>query len=205
MQNLFTLLSTIIVMTGLFIQFLWLFISRVGKSKYLDDITGYRKLSSILSRYYAWRLRSIGNVLVESIGLVLVVLAVGIGLVMVVTETVDLFTLLTIFVFVGTLTFVSGLQTTWRVKGLLDVQREITVGLERENDKIGKVRELVDKLDVTGSTIDGRVWFALFRLAQEQNPVGWSIRDVLIAKRREIQKRVEIGKSATGEPGPGIE
>ena len=205
MQNLFTMLSTIIVMTGLFLQFLWLFISRIGKNRYLDDITSYRKLSSRLSRYYSWRLQSVGNVLMESIVLVIVVLAISTGLVIVVTLTVDLLTLIPIYAFVGVLTLVSGLQTTWRVKGLLKVQNEITVGLENETDKIGKVRELADKLDVTGSTTDGRVWFALFRLAQEQNAVGWSIRDVLLAKRKEIQERVKTGRAIVEEPGPDIE
>jgi hypothetical protein len=205
MQNLFTMLSTVIVLNGLFIQFLWLFISRVGKNRYLDDLTSYRVPKSRLSRYYGWRLQSVGSVIAESIVLVAVVLASGATIAVFITTTVDLLTLLPIFAFVGALTLVSGLQTTWRVKGLITVRNEIATGLEAETDKIGKVRELVDKLDVTGSTTDGRVWFALFQLAQEQNAIGWSIRDVLIEKRREIQDRVEMGVTKPQEPGPDIQ
>jgi hypothetical protein len=76
-------------------------------------------------------------------------------------------------------------------------------------DRYGIAKDIVDNLFMQGSMGDGRVWFALYRIAQEPNPVGYIIRDVLIEKNREVaeSRKYDLtdGRDSTSGSGPGIE
>ena len=75
-------------------------------------------------------------------------------------------------------------------------------------DKL-RLGELIENLMIQGSMGDGRVWFALYRLAQRPNQVGWAIRDVLIEKGKEMREMFQYSKSegdqAPRDEGPGID
>jgi hypothetical protein len=96
-----------------------------------------------------------------------------------------------IVVFVVFLTFLSALQHAWRVKEIVDGEGRINTAIQTSTDKIGVARMMVDDLYLQGDMGDGRTWFALFKLAQRQDQVGWVIRDVLLEKGKEEDSRFQ--------------
>jgi hypothetical protein len=70
---------------------------------------------------------------------------------------------------------------------------------------------MVDDLYLQGVMGDGRTWFALFKLAQKQDQVGWVIRDVLLEKSKEEDARFQRQSMKSGHAdestsdGPGID
>jgi hypothetical protein len=69
---------------------------------------------------------------------------------------------------------------------------------------------MVEELYQAGAYADGHIWFALFKIAQQQDVVGWSVRDVLMEKSKAIADRIdshmtEIGRKPDSEKGPGIQ
>ncbi|TFH04745.1 MAG: hypothetical protein E4H14_14080 [Candidatus Thorarchaeota archaeon] len=139
----------------------------------------FRTPSSRLSRYYNWRVTSYGNALFE--GLVFLVLLVfslyTIGFSLFPVKDVNGSFL--IVVFVVFLSFLSASQHTWRVKEIVDGEERINTAIRTSTDKIGVARLMIDDLYLQGVMGDGRTWFALFKLEQKQDQVGWVIRDVL--------------------------
>ena len=97
----------------------------------------------------------------------------------------------------------------WRVKEINEREGKIMSSLSATTDKVGIARDMVENLMIQGSMGDGRVWFALYRLAQKPNQVGWAIRDVLIEKGREMREMYEYtspeSDSTARDKGPGIE
>lgn len=97
----------------------------------------------------------------------------------------------------------------WRVREINIQERSIITGVGSSVDKFGIAKDIVDNLFMQGSMGDGRIWFALYRIAQESNPVGYIVRDVLIEKNREVAESGKYVKTDTGnattEAGPGIE
>ena len=83
------------------------------------------------------------------------------------------------------------------------------MGIGSSVDKYGIARNMVDDLFMQGAMGDGRVWFALYRIAQESNPVGYIVRDVLIEKNREVTESRKYdsidSRKPTSESGPDIE
>jgi hypothetical protein len=111
--------------------------------------------------------------------------------------------------FVMFLSILSSLQMAWRVKEINERENRIITSIGTSTDKVGRAKEMVETLMIQGSMGDGRVWFALYRLAQRPNQVGWAIRDVLIEKGREmrdmLQYSIDDVTSTTPDKGPGIE
>ena len=81
------------------------------------------------------------------------------------------------------------MQHAWRVKEVVDSEGRIDTAIKTSTDKIGVVKMMVDDLYLQGVMGDGRTWFALFKLAQRQDQVGWVIRDVLLEKGKEEDAR----------------
>jgi len=112
-------------------------------------------------------------------------------------------------VFVMVLSFISSLQMAWRVREINIQERRIVTGIGSSVNKHGIAKDMVDDLFMQGAMGDGRIWFALYRIAQEPNPVGYIIRDVLIEKNREITDSRRYVKTERKDPtsksGPGIE
>jgi len=100
------------------------------------------------------------------------------------------------------------MQHAWRVKEVVDSETRIVASIGYSKDKIGTTRTMVEDLYMQGPMGDGRIWFALFRLAQRPDTIGWSIRDVLIEKGKEEDTRFQRSKTdsrSLSEGGPGID
>jgi len=113
-----------------------------------------------------------------------------------------------ILVFIVFLSFISVMQHAWRVKEVVDSEARIVTSVGYSKDKIGTTRTMVEDLFMQGPMGDGRIWFALFRLAQRPDTIGWAIRDVLIEKGKEEDARFRRSKTDSGslpERGPGID
>ncbi|MGY5880807.1 MAG: hypothetical protein RTV31_11185 [Candidatus Thorarchaeota archaeon] len=170
----------------------------------------FRAPSSRLSRYYDWRITSFENAFGEGVIFLVLLLSslytVGFSL----FTVQDVNGAFLIVVFVVFLSFLSGLQHAWRVKEVVDSEGRINTAIRTANDKIGVARLMVDDLYLQGVMGDGRTWFALFKLAQKQDQVGWVIRDVLIDKGKEEDARFHRQGMKSGpvdsstEDGPGI-
>jgi hypothetical protein len=164
---------------------------RISRNRYLRDIMTFRTPSGRLSKYYAWRVTSFGNAIKE-------------GIVFLVLLTSTLYTLgfalfpidqvngaLAIVLFVVFLSLLSALQHAWRVKEVVDGEERICAAIKTSTDKIGVAKMMIDDLYLQGAMGDGRTWFALFKLAQKQDQVGWVIRDVLMEKGKEEEARFQ--------------
>ena len=182
---------------------------RRARDIYLGDLMGFRTPTSSMSRYYNWRVSRFLNALIEGVVLLVILLC---SLVLVSVILIDFAAFLeAIFyvVFVMFLTFLSSMQMAWRVREINQRESSLQSMIGTAADKVGIVRELVEDLIEQGQMGDGRVWFALYRLAQRPNQVGWAIRDVLIEKGREMAERFKYSKTArdpiSSDKGPGIE
>ncbi|TFG32769.1 hypothetical protein EU528_02335 [Candidatus Thorarchaeota archaeon] len=207
MQVLYSPVSLLFILHALVLQSIWLYVGRISRNRYLSDIMTFRSPSSRLSKYYNWRVTSFGNALYE-------------GLVFLVVLVMSLYTLgyslfpvndvngaFLIVVFVVFLSFLSAMQHAWRVKEVVDSEGRIDTAIKTSTDKIGVARMMVDDLYLQGVMGDGRTWFALFKLAQRQDQVGWVIRDVLLEKGKEEDARFSrhtTESSSNTDSGPDI-
>lgn len=193
---------------SLLLQFFWMAIGRRASNGYIRAITQYRRPTSALPRLYGWGVQSVGNSLLEEIvlnGLLLAVTAVYAALYFPV-ETIPVNLPLLGFVFV--LSGASSLQRTRRVQSLVSVRKKTMESIGGGTDIIGDVRTIVNEL--RDSPIpDGRVWFVLFEVALRQDTTGYSVRDVLMDKSREIDalrgESRETKQTDTGGSGTGIQ
>ena len=202
-------LPLVIIVHALFLQGVWLFLGRRARDRYLSDIMHFRVSSSFMSRYYDWRVTRFVNALIEGI-VFLVILLGSIILLSVSLSDFATFVDATLYVlFVMFLSFLSSMQMAWRVKEINERESRIVSSIGISTDKVGIAREMVENLMIQGSMGDGRVWFALYRLAQRPNQVGWAIRDVLIEKGREMREMQQYSmderEPAVRDKGPGIE
>lgn len=169
----------------------------------------FRKPVSVFSRYYDWRVTKFFNALLEGVVFLVILLA---SLILVSIALVDFAAFIDAILyvlFVMFLSFLSSVQMAWRVKEINERENELRSSISAAIDKIGIVREMIENLIIQGSMGDGRVWFALYRLAQRPNQVGWAIRDVLLEKAKELREMDqystrESDRSAP-DKGPGIE
>lgn len=191
MQVLYSPVSLLFILHALVLQAGWFYLGRISRNRYLMDIMTFRSPSSRLSRYYNWRITSFENAFGE--GVLFLVLLVSslytIGFSFFPVEDVNQSFL--IVAFVVFLSFLSALQHAWRVKEVVDSQGRIDTAIRTATDKIGVARMMVDDLYLQGVMGDGRTWFALFKLAQKQDQVGWVIRDVLMEKGKEEDARFQ--------------
>jgi len=208
MQTLFSIISIVILLHGLLLQTVWLFIGRVARDKYLNDIMSFRSPSSSLSRYYHWRVDSFLNALIESSLFLIILIGTIITLSTILFGFDSLMASMFIVFFIVFLSFISAMQHAWRVREIVDREKRIVASVSYSTDKIGITRTIVEDLFMQGSMGDGRMWFALFRLAQRPDATGWAIRDVLIEKGKEEDTRFQRTKTDPGslsERGPGID
>jgi hypothetical protein len=198
-------------MTALFMQFIWLAFSRRAKNQYISDITRFRAPSSFSSKYYSWHLRKVWHSLLE--GVIFQIFLIS-TIIVIVDVTADFDTLIyisPIIAFVAVLSFISSIQAALRVKEVLEREASISAILSKSDDKIGDTKEMIEDLMLQGPHADGRIWFALFKLALRQDALGWSIRDALFEKNKEIANEMRRGEPITREPqtkqtsGPEIE
>jgi len=149
------------------------------------------------------------NALIE--GVVFLVILLG-SLILLSVALADLAALMSASLYVVIVMFLSllsSIQMAWRVKEINERENRIITSIATSVDKVGIARELIENLMIQGSMGDGRVWFALYRLALRPNQIGWAIRDVLIEKDKEMRELFQYSKSgsnpAASDKGPGIE
>jgi len=205
----YSTLPLVIIVHALFLQGIWLYLGRYARDKYLGDIMNFRKPSSTMSRYYDWRVTGFANALMEGIVFLTVLL---LSLILLAVAIADLATFMAAnlyVLFVMFLTFLSSMQMAWRVKEINERESRILTSVGASIDKVGVSRDMVENLIIQGAMGDGRVWFAMYRLAQRPNRVGWAIRDVLIEKGKEMREMQKYStperSSTTRDSGPGIE
>lgn len=205
----FGTLAYVIIIQVLFIQMIWLFLSRRAEGSYLGDIMHFRTPSSSLSRFYDWRISRFTNAVIETIAYLIILLA---SLILVSVVLVDFAAFMDAILYVAFMVFLSvitAVQMVWRVRGINEREGRILSLVSTATDKVGLVRQMVEDLISQGRMGDGRVWFSLYRLAQRQNRVGWAIRDVLIEKRSDLKELQRYSESqetpASRDKGPGIE
>ncbi len=208
MQTLFNMTSLTIILHGLLLQTMWLFLGRMARDRYLGDIMSFRSPSSRLSRYYHWRVTSFQNGLIE--GSVFMILLIG--SIILLTTILYGFELMMnssfIVFFIVFLSFISVMQHAWRVREVVDSQARIVASVGYSKDKIGVTREMVENLYSQGPLGDGRTWFALFRLAQRPDTIGYTIKDVLIETGKKEDSRYQKSKTDSGSSsgsGPEID
>jgi len=169
----------------------------------------FRKPSSVLSRYYDWRVTKFLNALIEGIVFLVILLASLILISIILVDFAAFIDAILYVLFVMFLSFLSSIQMAWRVKEINQRENELRSSISSSTDKIGVAREMIENLIVQGPMGDGRIWFALYRLAQKPNQVGWAIRDVLFEKAKELRAMDQYStreyNSATRDKGPGIE
>ena len=203
--------SFIIIMTALFMQFVWLAFSRRAKKQYISDITRFRAPSSFSSKYYSWRVRNVRNSLVEGFLFEVLLFSVIILFVMTMADLDALIFNAPIIAFVMILSCVSSIQAALRVKEVLKREGSITTILSKSDDKVGDAKMMIEDLMHQGPHADGRIWFALFKLALRHDSVGWSVRDVLLEKSKELAYEMRREEPTTQEiqtkqaSGPEIE
>jgi hypothetical protein len=203
---LYPILSLVIIVHALFLQGVWLFMARRARDIYLGDIMLFRSPTSTLSRYYDWRVTSFYNAIIEGIIFQFILVGSLIGMSLVLANFTAFIDAILYVLFVMVLSFMSSMQTAWRVREINHQERYLVTSIGTSTDKIGVARELIDNLILQGTMGDGRVWFALYRLTQKPNQVGWAIRDVLIEKAQELRKmdQYQPKDPASSDKGPGI-
>jgi hypothetical protein len=191
------------VLQALILQSVWLYLGRISRNRYLTDIMTFRKPSSRLSRYYSWRVTSFENAFAEGIMFLMVLIAslYVLGFSFFSLDQVN--GAFMIVVFVVFLSFLSGLQHAWRVKEVVDGEGRIATAIKTATNKIEVAQMMVDDLYLQGAMGDGRTWFALFKLAQRQDQVGWVIRDVLLEKGKEEDARFHRQETKTSSVDSG--
>jgi hypothetical protein len=208
MQLALDILSYTIMIVGLVFQTIWLIIGRKSRNRYIADITHFRKPSSQLSEFYAWRLKNVFNPLIEGVLFEVILLVTVFGFGLLSSDFTSLMAVSSLIVLVGFLSFLNSIQMARRVKNLIDMEMSILQRMKHTDDMIGSSRELVKDLYDQGPFGDGRKWFALFKLAQRKDATGYAIRDVLLEKGKEMTKRSFYGRpiqeEETPERGPGI-
>ena len=207
--SMYSMLTFIIFLQALLLQTFWLYIGRRARNRYLSDIMHFRKPSSSMSRYYHWRVTHYMNAVLEGI-MFQFILVGSVVIVSVLIADLSLFFDSILFVaFVMLLSFASSMQMAWRVREINIQEGRIATGIGSSVDKFGIAKDIVENLFMQGAMADGRVWFALYRIAQEPNPIGYIIRDVLIEKNREIAESLKYAikdrGASSSESGPDIE
>ncbi|MHA1137582.1 MAG: hypothetical protein ACTSSE_13945 [Candidatus Thorarchaeota archaeon] len=191
MQAFFNPVSLVFILHALFLQSIWLYLGRISRNRYLTDIMTFRTPSGRLSRYYNWRVTSFENAIGEGVAFLVLLTASLYALGFALFPVDDVNNAFLIVVFVVFLSLLSALQHAWRVKEVVDGEERINTAIKTSTDKIGVARMMVDDLYLQGAMGDGRTWFALFKLAQKQDQVGWVIRDVLLEKGKEEDERFQ--------------
>lgn len=188
-------------------------LTRKGRDGYVRSITNFQKPSSLSERFYDWHLSRPRNAVIEAavvdVAIVLLVLDVSFTL----ANMQSFMAALPVLLFVLALSVISPIQTASRVGGLVRIERKLYDDISLSTDKVSQVRAIIENLLSPVQVPDGRYWFALFRIALKEDTVGWSVRDVLIEKAKELDllaERVRRGervpmKSRDSQPGAEIE
>ena len=104
----------------------------------------------------------------------------------------ELLDVIVIVTFVLGLASLSSIQMVWRVKKVIEQEIVLMHNISSSGDMIGKTKIIVDELYEANPKDSGHLWFALFRIAQFENSLGYSVRDVLLEKGKEVLEDTNI-------------
>ncbi len=204
-----SMLTFVIFLQAILLQFIWLFIGRRARDRYLYDIMRFREPTSAISRYYQWRVTHYANSVFEGILFEIILVGSLVAVSVIIADLALFMDSILFVVFVMILSFISSMQMAWRVKEINDREKGILMSIGHSTDRFERARDMVNNLYIQGSMGDGRLWFALYRVAQIQNPIGYTVRDVLLEKGREVDRSRRYTKKddtmSTPDKGPGIE
>jgi hypothetical protein len=174
-------------------------ISRKARDSYIDDITHFRVPKGTLSTYYQWRVKRFANALIEAIVFLTVLVSAVLLLAYYSNLLAELMDVIVIVVFVLGLAGLSSAQIVWRVRQVIEKERDLVLTITATDDLIGNARIVVDDLYRAQEAGDGHTWFALFKIAQISNPLGYSVRDVLIEKGKSVVRKAREEEKASRE------
>lgn len=211
MQTFLSTFAFIIVLVALSIQMVWMSVARKARDTYLRDLVVFRKPSKSLSRYYEWRMDSVRNAVIDGVAFVSVLLIVIVIMVYGSIPMSEFIGFLPIIMFVIAVSILATVQSVVRVDRSKKTEMGITQRIEAAVDKIGVAREIVLDLIQSDGKENGRIWYVLYRIAQRQDGIGWSMRDVLLDKGlKDTADSLEPGApsrrygSRNPDTGPGI-
>jgi len=156
-------------------------------------------------------MESIRNSIIDGIVFVSVLLVTVLLMVYVSIPTSEFMLFLPIILFVVGISVLSAVHSSYRVNESNKEERDLVSQLEPATDKISFARDIALSLIRSGKKDSGKTWYVLYRIAQRQDTVGWSVRDVLLDKglRDEVDS-LEPGApsrrygSRDPDTGPGI-
>ena len=154
---------------------------------------------------------SVRNSIIDGIAFVAVILTTVLLMIFASVSPDELMLFLPIVIFIVGISVLSAGQSIYRVSESNREERDLISQIEPAIDKIGLVRDVVLSLIRSGDKKSGRIWHVLYRIAQKQDKVGWSVRDVLLDKGlKEEADSLEPGApsrrygSRNPDTGPGI-
>ncbi|MFW9918260.1 MAG: hypothetical protein ACFFED_01560 [Candidatus Thorarchaeota archaeon] len=211
MQTFVSTFSFVIVLIALVIQMIWISLARKARDTYLGDLASFRKPSSTLSRYYKWRMDCVRNTVIDGIVFSSVLLVTIVTMVSVSISMDNLLAFLPVILFVIGISILTMIQSAYRVSESTKKERQLLDHLEPAQDKIGVAKGIALDLISSDKKEDGRIWYILYRIAQRQDSIGWSVRDVLLNKGlKNDASSLEPGAPSRGygsrdpDTGPGI-
>ncbi len=210
MQMTVSTISFVIVMVALAFQMIWLSIARRAREKYLRDLASFRSPSSSLSRYYHWRVEKVSNSLIDAVVFEVILTSSVVVIGVISLNPAEFNSVLPIVIFVVIISSLSSIQGVHQIKELKKIEHRFLERLEPATDKIDAARSFVMPLVGSYGHDVGKQWFALYRISQRQDTVGWSLRDVLMDRAlREQGGMVELGTSNNTslekDDGPGLD
>ncbi len=197
----------LIIITALGFQFLWMFVVRKARDNYVRDITHFREPNGPLSKYYNWRVGSVRRAASESLIVNMMAIAAVVIYALIFESIYMIVELLPFIILVAVVAIVGAVLVARRVHNLIEARRRVEGRLDNSEYLVEGARNIIDDLLISESASKGRTWFALFQIAQRQDKMGWSVRDVILEKEDEIKKRSanQNTKLGSADEGPGIE
>ncbi len=175
-----SLIPSILIAAAFVIQFGWAWIVKTGQTDYARDLYYFRRPSTIFSRYFSWRISRFMAAVMDTA----IINAISLGAIIyfgiIVLGPFVIYQMLWLIILLAGITVVSSSQILMRLYKSRNIEKAITEQLDQAIDKIGEAKKIVNHYIQTGELKKLVIWFALYRIAQAQNTVGWSIRDVLL-------------------------
>ena len=180
------------ILAALVIQFAMILVNRKARDSYVADIVHFRRPKNPFSKYYEWRVTSLRNAIVDAVVNLALLISVILGVAYFSDLLSELIDVIVIVAFVVGLASLSSIQMVWRVKKVIEQEIVLMHNISSSDDMIGKTKIIVDDVYEANTKDSGHLWFALFRIAQFENSLGYSVRDVLLEKGKEVLEDINI-------------
>ena len=180
------------ILATLVFQFAIILVNRKARDSYVADIVHFRRPKNPFSKYYEWRVTTLRNAIIDAVVNLALLISVILGVAYFSNLLNELLDVIIIVTFVVGLASLSSIQMVWRVKKVIEQEIVLIHNISSSDDMIGKTKIIVDDLYKANAKDSGHLWFALFRIAQLENSLGYSVRDVLLEKGKEVLEDTNI-------------